>query len=480
MFNKIALDTKSIAHYTLVLITLLFMSSCTKTGGDSYSGGGSSIPIGQGDLDRTRKPGDYYTRLNAAKNQHLPKGKPYTVRGQSYVPYTSSNGFEEIGVASWYGPGFHGKLTANGEKYNQNGVTAAHKLLPFGTMLRVTNLDNGMSTIVRVNDRGPFLHGRIIDLSKGAASKINMLDSGTAKVHLAVAGAPNSLGSSGGSGGSSYGVPVPSVSGGAVLGAGAAGVGVGSTMSNLFSSGGTFNNPDNPGGLGLERGQVNRFGQPVGASLTSRGAQGSYGAAVPSGNGGTNFVSSDPNEFGDDPSYYMESGQAPVSGYNSDNNFNNPAVNTAPLPYSDQAPAPYQAPYQNQMPINSFANTNIPVPVPVHIPSNVPSADSADVSGIAYSQNSPSSFNANVNPYGGAPLAESPNGEYFIQLGLFKDKANADAFLDSLKSGSIPAKVFTDKGLYFVQAGPYSNKDEVFQVRSRLRTHFPQSYIVIR
>lgn len=88
------------------------------------------------------------------------------------------------GVASWYGPKFHGKFTANGERYDMEAMTAAHKSLPFGSKVRVVNLRNGMSTIVRINDRGPFVDNRIIDLSKKAARKINMIGPGTAPVHL--------------------------------------------------------------------------------------------------------------------------------------------------------------------------------------------------------------------------------------------------------------------------------------------------------
>lgn len=90
----------------------------------------------------------------------------------------------EQGVASWYGPNFHGKLTANGEKYDMYGLTAAHRTLPFNTVLRVKNLDNGESVQVRINDRGPYAKNRIIDLSKKAAQQIDMIGSGTANVEL--------------------------------------------------------------------------------------------------------------------------------------------------------------------------------------------------------------------------------------------------------------------------------------------------------
>jgi len=90
------------------------------------------------------------------------------------------------GIASWYGPGFHGRRTANGERYNQHGLTAAHKSLPFGTRVLVTNLVTGRSVMVRINDRGPFIRGRVIDLSAGAAKAIGVYGRGTAPVALEV------------------------------------------------------------------------------------------------------------------------------------------------------------------------------------------------------------------------------------------------------------------------------------------------------
>lgn len=88
--------------------------------------------------------------------------------------------------ASWYGPGFYGNRTANGEVFTGRDMTAAHRTLPFGTRVRVTNLNNGRSTVVRVNDRGPFIGGRVIDLSEAAASRLGMISSGTAPVRLEV------------------------------------------------------------------------------------------------------------------------------------------------------------------------------------------------------------------------------------------------------------------------------------------------------
>lgn len=89
---------------------------------------------------------------------------------------------KEKGIASWYGPRFHGKRTASGERYDQNKMTAAHRTLPFGTLVKVHNMDNDKSAVVRINDRGPFGKGRIIDVSKAAAKELGMIGSGTARV----------------------------------------------------------------------------------------------------------------------------------------------------------------------------------------------------------------------------------------------------------------------------------------------------------
>ncbi|MBI4126806.1 MAG: septal ring lytic transglycosylase RlpA family protein [Deltaproteobacteria bacterium] len=90
------------------------------------------------------------------------------------------------GKASWYGPGFHGRKTASGERFNQKDLTAAHRTLPFGTMVKVTNLHNGKTVTVRINDRGPYGKGRIIDLSKAAAKEIDMIRKGVVPVEITI------------------------------------------------------------------------------------------------------------------------------------------------------------------------------------------------------------------------------------------------------------------------------------------------------
>lgn len=112
-------------------------------------------------------------------------GNPYQINGVWYYPQVDYD-YDETGIASWYGPGFHTKATANGETYNENELTAAHKTLPMPSLVRVTNLDNGRSIVVRINDRGPFATGRIIDMSRRGAQLLGFEDKGLAKVRVEV------------------------------------------------------------------------------------------------------------------------------------------------------------------------------------------------------------------------------------------------------------------------------------------------------
>jgi rare lipoprotein A len=114
--------------------------------------------------------------------------KPYKVLGKWYQPLPHSDGFRQRGLASWYGRDFHGKKTSNGEIYNMYAMTAAHKTLPLGTYVRVHNLENKRSAVVRINDRGPFVRGRIIDLSYSAAKDVGIVGPGTAPVEVVALG----------------------------------------------------------------------------------------------------------------------------------------------------------------------------------------------------------------------------------------------------------------------------------------------------
>ena len=124
---------------------------------------------------------------SATTNSVYKIGKPYQVAGVWYYPKEDFD-YDETGIASWYGPDFHGKLTANGETFDQNTITAAHKTLPLPSIVRVTNLETGRSLVVRVNDRGPFVNGRIIDLSRKSAQLLGIENKGTARVRVQVMG----------------------------------------------------------------------------------------------------------------------------------------------------------------------------------------------------------------------------------------------------------------------------------------------------
>src|ERR1044072_540008 len=157
-------------------LVLLFLAGC------------SSQPYRTPPLPPLPPPGD----ISVIPDQ-VPKAEPrsakgnppfYTVLGKRYFVMDKAEGYLERGVASWYGPGFHAAATSNGERYDMYAMTAAHKTLPLPAYVQVTNLRNGRSVVVRVNDRGPFKDGRIIDLSYTAASKLDMLKDGTTFVEV--------------------------------------------------------------------------------------------------------------------------------------------------------------------------------------------------------------------------------------------------------------------------------------------------------
>lgn len=163
---------------SLSITVLLLFSGCTRQsynyGGGSYSSSTyKSVPKQE---------------IRNSKAMHRATMRPYKIAGKWYYPTLAKVGNEQRGIASWYGPNFHAKKTSNGEVYNMFAQTAAHKTLPMNTMVKVDNLENGLSTIVRVNDRGPFVTGRIIDLSNKAAHDIDMVKKGTARVKLTILG----------------------------------------------------------------------------------------------------------------------------------------------------------------------------------------------------------------------------------------------------------------------------------------------------
>jgi rare lipoprotein A len=138
--------------------------------------------------------GSKYSDRVVADGEPVPKGggayrigKPYNINGRTYVPNENPS-YRTEGIASWYGPDFHGRLTANGEVYDMHAISAAHTTMPLPSYARVTNLDNGRSIIVRVNDRGPYLRNRIIDLSIGTAKALDSYGHGLAHVRVEYVG----------------------------------------------------------------------------------------------------------------------------------------------------------------------------------------------------------------------------------------------------------------------------------------------------
>ncbi len=156
----------SLVRLVLLFLGLLPLVCC--------SGCGSKKPVTRPPISGTGKQ-----RAKTPATQ-----RPYVIKGITYYPIPSAKGYREQGIASWYGEPFHGRRTSNGEIYDMYGDTAAHKTLPMHTMLLVRNLDNGRSTVVRINDRGPFVRERIIDLSYSKARELGLASRGTARVEI--------------------------------------------------------------------------------------------------------------------------------------------------------------------------------------------------------------------------------------------------------------------------------------------------------
>jgi len=166
-----------------ILVVIVMFSGCSTRGKRVHS----SVQQHSQPTSYSSEAGNHSPEMDKKTYSH-PTMRPYVIRGIKYYPTVVSVGDEFSGNASWYGPDFDGKLTSNGEIYNMHDMTAAHKTLPMNTIVKVTNKRNGLVTVVRINDRGPFIATRIIDLSNAAAKKIDMVGAGTAPVTIEVLG----------------------------------------------------------------------------------------------------------------------------------------------------------------------------------------------------------------------------------------------------------------------------------------------------
>ena len=169
----------------MILFLGLYFAGCSsKSYYPSYSGSSSSSSSSSKRVYKTIPK----EKIRNSKAMHRATMRSYVIAGKRYHPTLAKVNDQFNGIASWYGPNFHAKKTSNGEVYDMYAMTAAHKTLPMNTMVKVDNLENGKSIIVRINDRGPFVTGRIIDLSNKAAYKVDMVKKGTAKVKITVLG----------------------------------------------------------------------------------------------------------------------------------------------------------------------------------------------------------------------------------------------------------------------------------------------------
>jgi len=166
-------------RFSLAFVLAGILASCGGNNTKEDGPGSDRMPDLPGDAVARPEP-----RSKHGNGRDLGKGPQYEVLNKTYTVMPSSAGYQERGVASWYGKKFHGHLTSNREVYDMHGMTAAHKTLPLPTYVRVRNLRNDKVIVVRVNDRGPFVHNRIIDLSYSAALKLDMIRDGTSLVEV--------------------------------------------------------------------------------------------------------------------------------------------------------------------------------------------------------------------------------------------------------------------------------------------------------
>ncbi len=162
-------------------LIILMLTSCSSSKAPSKKGAyylDDGPPKGSVDLTSVKDAVPHSEPFSKTGN------KPYVVFGKRYVPLKSNTGFKQKGTTSWYGKKFHGKRTSSGEAYDMYKMTAAHTVLPIPSYAQVTNINNGRSVIVRINDRGPFKHNRVMDLSYAAALKLDVVKTGTGEVAI--------------------------------------------------------------------------------------------------------------------------------------------------------------------------------------------------------------------------------------------------------------------------------------------------------
>lgn len=378
-------------------------------------------------------------------------GSPYRINGVLYTPHVDYN-HNETGIASWYGPGFHGRHTANGETYDMNLMTAAHRTLPMPSMVRVTNLENGRSVVVRVNDRGPFANNRIIDMSRRGAEELGFIQQGTAHVRVEILAAESAALANGQN---------VNVAGGSSLARGGSGSSVvGSVLNNVL---------------------------PQVASSVASQLVGGVGGALISGIPGGGIVSSAAGQLAGataGTAVSIVAGTATSAAniapmaYNAASNAASTAVSvpvSAPAPvaatpvYQPQVQALPQAQYQPQVqyqtqiqpmqPAYSPANIAVqpvqpvqPVSQPIQQVATVPLQPSQPVQMASVPQ---------------TPIASPLVEQYFVQVGSYSNRANAESMARSL-THIAPAHVtevqVNGQNFYRVRFGPVEGVAEATKI----------------
>jgi rare lipoprotein A len=183
MIMRGSIKVRSRAAYHGLFLVMVFLSGCTLLGGQPRGPAPQIAEVAPPEPLKSEQtpPAHQHRKPNKA-------GKSYQVRGKTYRPLLTASGYEEKGIASWYGSSCHGHRTSCGEVFDMYKLSAAHKLLPMHTTINVTNLENGKSLTLSVNDRGPFIPGRVLDLSYAAAKSLSMAHKGLARILIRTIG----------------------------------------------------------------------------------------------------------------------------------------------------------------------------------------------------------------------------------------------------------------------------------------------------
>ena len=376
------------------------------------------------------------------QSPYVKLGQSYTVDGEEYVPHNQQDYVEE-GMASWYGPGFHGGKTANGETFNANELTGAHRTLPLPSIVRVTMLSNGKQVFIRINDRGPFAHSRILDMSRAAADKIGLLRAGVAKVRIEY---------------------MPKES---------------QRFADLLAQG------RDPKSIDLASDVVGYSGEESSyAQADIRGNSAAPSTESHSGSFWDNFGSSPANASEPTPEAAIEALKTPIP---TETNGSAPVSDVVSHDLAAPAAAPKAAPVYKVAAVtpNRAAAAQAPAQqpaAPTDDPGNSPFA-MLD-SGAGEDVDTPIETGSIPTVHASAPVTSAPagSGGTFVQLGAFSNQANAERLMTQYK-GIAPLQIVQKTNadghtLFHVRSGPYSTADASAATRDKLTAAGADAHLV--